>query len=718
MRHLIRFLYVLFFVPQAIGDTVHYTMDIDIQPADHRLEARVRLKLPPTMPASLVFRLHAELEPVITGGQAILEHIDAGETGDSHVPTRSYRLKLGNGQREAEISYSGTIYHPIKNLADNYARRFDVSPGLIDTDGVFLAGSSYWYPVIQQERPVSFDMSISLPEKWHSVSQGRRADTHNTAAQRWTEQHPQNQIYLIAAPFTEYKGTAGTVDTLVFLRQPDQALADRYLGVTEHYLQMYEGLIGEYPYSKFALVENFWETGYGMPSFTLLGPRVIRLPFIPYTSYPHEIVHNWWGNGVYVDYANGNWSEGLTSYLADHLLKENRGEGADYRRAALQKYADFVDGNNDFPLTEFRGRHNSATEAVGYGKTMMVFHMLRRMLGDEQFTEGLRLLYADYRFRNAGWAEIARTFARVAGQPLDTFFSQWTTRTGGPRLQITEVSVDKTASGYRVTGLLHQTQSGRPYALSVPIALQSEGHEQAVWREVKLTQETSEFSLALHARPLRLAVDPAFDLFRRLHRQEVPPAISQAMGDKKVLVVLPSSAPERVLTAYRQLGKSWQGGRDSDVELIRDDELVTLPDDRTIWLFGWNNRFRKAMDKALEGYDYALADGGVTIDGQALDQSEHAVVAVARQSGDSEHALAWLASGNTAALPGLARKLPHYGKYSYLGFDGEAPDNILKGQWPTVSSPLTAEFTGSPATIVLPPRKPLAQMPGLTAAPE
>ena len=36
---------------------------------------------------------------------------------------------------------------------------------------------------------------------------------------------------------------------------------------------MYRGLIGPYPYQKFALVENFWETGYGMPSFTLLGRR-------------------------------------------------------------------------------------------------------------------------------------------------------------------------------------------------------------------------------------------------------------------------------------------------------------------------------------------------------------------------------------------------------------------------------------------------------------
>ena len=105
---------------------------------------------------------------------------------------------------------------------------------------------------------------------------------------------------------------------------------------------MYRGLIGPYPYTKFAMVENFWETGYGMPSFTLLGPSVLRFPFILTSSYPHEILHNWWGNSVFVDYASGNWCEGLTAYLADHLIQEQRGTGATYRRNTLQKYRDYV----------------------------------------------------------------------------------------------------------------------------------------------------------------------------------------------------------------------------------------------------------------------------------------------------------------------------------------------------------------------------------------
>ncbi len=129
---------------------------------------------------------------------------------------------------------------------------------------------------------------------------------------------PTEEIYVIAAAFTEYEFDAGAVKAMAFLREKDDALANRYLETTAQYLEMYRKLIGPYPYGKFALVENFWETGYGMPSFTLLGSQIIRFPFILHSSYPHELLHNWWGNGVFVDFESGNWCEGLTAYMADH----------------------------------------------------------------------------------------------------------------------------------------------------------------------------------------------------------------------------------------------------------------------------------------------------------------------------------------------------------------------------------------------------------------
>ena len=133
----------------------------------------------------------------------------------------------------------------------------------------------------------------------HALEGGRRRVT-------WSCAHPMPEVYLVAARFTEYSRPAGAVTAYAFLRKPDRNLAARYLEATAQYLEMYRGLFGPYPYKQFALVENFWETGYGMPSFTLLGEKIIRFPFILHSSYPHEILHNWWGNSVFVAYEGGN----------------------------------------------------------------------------------------------------------------------------------------------------------------------------------------------------------------------------------------------------------------------------------------------------------------------------------------------------------------------------------------------------------------------------
>jgi hypothetical protein len=708
-------LFILICASSAHADAIQHALQVRVDPAAHRLEVQDRVSLPKAAPDTLVLRLHAGLGPRLLGEGATLTPLREPADSDGPIPLETYRVVLEPGVRGFVLSYEGEIHHPVTDQGEEYARSFRVSPGLIGPEGVLLGGSSHWWPQIGGFPMLGFEMTVSLPEGWRSVSQGQRterSEQNGRVQETWQEASPQEEIYLVAARFTEYRRAGGGVEAVVFLREPDEALARRYLEVTRRTLQMYDRLIGPYPYAKFALVENFWETGYGMPSFTLLGPRVIRLPFIPYTSYPHEILHNWWGNGVYVDFESGNWSEGLTSYLADHLLKEQRGEGAEYRRAALQKYADYVHENKDFPLTEFRGRHSSVTEAVGYGKTLMVFHMLRERLGDQDFVAGLRRFYKDNAFRSAGWPDVAKAFNAVADEPLDAFFAQWITRPGAPELRLRSVGVEEGGSGFWLRAVIEQTQDAPPYALRVPVAVQVEGREQAILREVVMDGRERQLELDLPARPLRLAVDPAFDLFRRLHRDEIPPAISQALGGEAVLMVLPSAAPEPVREAYVELVQSWQRGRDADVEIRRDDELEALPSDRVVWLLGWENRFRPVLDEALTGYDFESEADGVSLAGKTLRRDEHAVVVLARHPGNPDRALAWVAADNVAAMPGLARKLPHYGKYSYLGFAGDEPENVHKGQWPVTASPLSVALVGGPAPVLaLEPREPLAELP-------
>ena len=699
---------------------LHHDLDVNLNPDNGSIEVRDTVTLPLGHPSSLTFSLHPALQIRRISDNAQLSEVtpdQSGKPGESNlshnVAPRIYRVDLAAGQNLFTVHYSGAIEHALEDRGEEYARSFQQTPGIISPEGVFLSGTSAWYPQLN-EGLINFDLKVHLPEGWKSMSQGESIDTHKDTDEHWRAMTPQEEIYLIAGPFTAYTSAENGVTAMVLLRETDATLAQKYLDNTHQYIALYSELIGPYPFKKFAMVENFWETGYGMPSFTLLGSRVIRLPFILHSSYPHEILHNWWGNSVYIDYGSGNWAEGLTSYLADHLIKEQRGKASEYRRDTLQKYSDYVSKAGDFPLTDFRGRHSARTEAVGYGKTLMLFHMLRLQLGDAAFRQGLQRLYQQQRFKTAGFEQVEQSFASVTGEPLDGFFQQWVQRSGAPQLKVSGAYTEADGQTYRLTAKIEQTQAGPAYRLNLPLAVHMHGVDQAYQTTVSLRDKHQTINLELSQRPLRLDVDPEFDVFRRLHRNEIPPAVSQAMGAGQVMVVLPSRAESDMRKAYRSLAERWQQAKPGQVRVVSDADLQALPADKTVWLFGWQNRFRPLLNAALELHDFEQIGERVRIAGTELSPDTHSVAVLGRQPEAPDHALGWLAADTAIAVSGLGRKLPHYGRYSYLGFTGTAPDNVLKGQWPVVDSPLSVSIkqldgvTPEPAPASLAPRTALA----------
>lgn len=799
---------------------IGYDLEARLQPDPGILAVTATLTLPEER-EDWTFLLHPGLEPRVLAGAARLEPLGL------RSGLEAFRLRR-QGPGPVTLGYAGPIRGDLEQLTEGMGRARQWTRGIISAEGVVLDGGSGWYPRFE-DALYRFRLQVDLPPGWSAVSQGAGPDQTTitrgtypenttptiatdsptpagattepagaTAARvrmAWREDRPQDDIYLIAAPFTAYVQPTPQGEAQVYLRQADEALARRYLDATADYLALYSDLIGPYPYAKFALVENFWETGYGMPSFTLLGPQVIRLPFILHSSYPHEILHNWWGNSVYIDYATGNWSEGLTAYLADHLLKEREGQGAQYRRDGLQAYADYVRDGEDFPLSAFRGRHGSASQAIGYGKSLMLFHMLRRDLGDETFVVGLRRFYADNAFRAAGYEQLRIAFEQVSGRDLQGFFAAWTQRTGAPELALSrvileppanpaapsgedpsgmatiravvadraptgaevtgsapsgaevangtpiskEVAIPGLATGhpapsarpigsYRLMGRVEQTQPEVPFPMQVPLVVHlADGG--LIQHRLSMDASTLDFALDLPAAPLRLALDPEFDLFRHLAPGENPPSLSALFGAERGLMVLAAAEPAELATGYRQLAQAWLG-QAPGWELVLDRDLERLPEDRPVWLLGWSNRFLPALAARAPGLDPAqrrltlveqvvrgdkvsltqvepMNQGGDTrrppgdqvvqrddarqaLGDQVIQGDDASLALVREQAG---RPLGLIASSTAAALPGLARKLPHYGKYGYLAFIGPEPVNRLKGQWPAGESALQVWFT-------------------------
>lgn len=674
---------------QSESSLTEHELTIRLNPEDHRLWASDQITLPGSSARHVVFSLHRDLEPrVLDPGIKISEL-----PSDQDSIRAQFELDLPAGTHQFTIEYSGQIYHPLEAYGKEQARGFRDTPGLISAEGVYLAGSSYWYPQIVGQTRLKFSLNTVLPDSWQAVSQGTRTEADENSGNTtssWHSPSPQEQIYLVAAPFVEYSRQAGNVIAQVFLLEKDEKLADSYLDATTLYLKMYETLLGPYPYSKFALVENFWETGFGMPSFTLLGSKVIRLPFIVNSSYPHEILHNWWGNGVYVDYASGNWSEGLTAYLADHLIKEQQAQGAAYRQQSLQKYRDYAASNRDFPLSDFTGRYSSASEAVGYGKTLMLMHMLRQSLGDEKFILALQQFYQQHLFGRAAFDDLRIAFEKTSGEPLADFFKQWVGRTGAPELSLLDSEVEQCGDEYCLHFSLQQMQEGAVYQLEIPIAVTLAGVAQAHQSMVSMQQKKHNFEVRLPARPSRIDIDPEFDLFRKLAQAEIPPAFTQLFGSPQMLVVLPSKANGEMKAAWQLFADDLTRMGPDQVEIVLDSELATLPENMAVAVLGRENKFSAAITSNLSEYGASVQTDHVSIDNQRIPHASHSIALTIRSNGSPR---ALVATDLASALPGLGRKLPHYHKYSYLAFSGDEPEIQHKGRWPVTLSPMTALFS-------------------------
>ncbi|MYA36368.1 MAG: M20/M25/M40 family metallo-hydrolase [Gammaproteobacteria bacterium] len=688
-----------------VSETIHHDLQVSLDPATGEIEVLDSITLPPSLAGSPAeFRLNSNLE--VAPGEAsprsasglpagILLNTMSGEV----APTSAYQVETDD-DGVFTVGYRGRIAQDVAQQGAEYAQSFSETTGIIDTRGVYLSKASYWVPDFG-DHLVSFDLRVEFADSardWLAVSQGDRNGPNG-----WSSRDPMEEIYLIAAQFTEYSQMAGDIEALAYLRTPDSNLAIRYLDATERYLQLYEPLLGDYPFSKFALVENFWETGYGMPSFTLLGSQVIRFPFILESSYPHELLHNWWGNGVYPDYESGNWSEGLTTYLADHLFREMDGRGAEYRKDMLARYRNYVAEETDFPLTEFTTRNSAASQAVGYGKTLMLWHMLRGELGDDLFLEGLRRLYDDYLFQRIGFTGIAELFSEVAGFDLGPFFAQWVNRTGAPDIT---VSVDEVGNN-QAQILFAQIHNGEPYELNVPLALYYAGREEPEIHLVRLTQKLEGVVAPDYDRLEAVLVDPWFDLFRKLDREETPPTVGEMFGAREIAFLLPRENREE----WRRLAEAFAA--DVDARILTEESMSALPPDRSVWVLGRDNPFAEAALTAAGAYGAAANAEDIVLAGQPLPFADRSTVLIGRHPANPELAIGLIHVDGMAAMPGMIEKLPHYGRYSYLSFYGEEPTNDVSGVWNSPDSPmqwLRPDLAAAPA-FSLPPLESLAELP-------
>lgn len=466
-----------------------------LDPATGALRGEMRL----TLPDSGRFRLAPDFE--VTAVERRGERLAV-----TREATGRYRIAAPPG--------AVTVHWQGQPTADG--EPFGRTPRL-STSGGLLPARGAWYPRVAAPRPGPLSLVVHTPPGQRAVATGSLVEEREHAAgitARYT--HPRTRDLEVATG--PWRPRERRVDDIrlrtLFPAGLDAAFAETYLSEAAEALRAFQARLGRYPFESFTMAASPAPVGLAFPGFTLLGENVIPLPFIPTTSLGHELMHAWWGGAVGIDYARGNWAEALTTYLADYARAEVRGEAVATRRRWLTDLSALPE-DREIPLVAFRGGADPAARLIGYQHGAMVFHQLRRRLGEAAFQAGLRRFAETQRFRTAGWADLRVAFETASGTALGPFFEAWLTRPGRPQLALEEVRVDDTGNGFALHGLLVQQGDAAPWPLAVPLAVTTttgSEHRVIAAREVR-----TPFSLALRHRPLTLSVDPDFQVLRRLN---------------------------------------------------------------------------------------------------------------------------------------------------------------------------------------------------------
>jgi len=662
----------LIFVATGSWAEINYQLDISLQPKLNKLVATATIDANIDPGTDIIFRLDksCSIVAIHQAGNDLAYRFLAGQL--------KLKTKLAG---PISISYTGRFNDSLENSP---AHSEDPSYGIsasISPAGTFLSSGVDWYPRLAGEQ-IHYLINVHSPPDTLAITSGRRLRQQTNEGESlstWEIDYPLHGITLSAGHFQIFADRSGAVPIYAYFYPESAALAPNYLQEARNYLDLYQELFGPYPFHKFAIVENFFPTGYGLPSWTLLGSRVIALPFIVKTSLGHEIAHSWWGNGVWVDYAQGNWAEGLTTYVADYLFQERSGasEALAYRQKILREFSSLVNAGNDLPLNQFLARDTKANQAIGYGKAAMVFHMLRTRIGEKHFWQGLRIISTQKLFSEVGWETFDRVFSELSGQDLQPFFQQWLSRNSGPRLHLEGVQLEHRGNNWVVTGKLVQQLPA--YSLQVDLLVSSDQADTE--KSLSLVGKEASFTLVLATRPSSLVVDPQANLFRLLAEEEIPSTVNMIRGSEKLLVLTAERNAPEVSAQRVLLGGLRKSGipvrtvaESSQNELAANDLLI----------FGANKEL------SPEGSRITNSANLLQFSEVSTAWSNQAVFIVTRNPFNPHRHAAWFVTGDSEHAEAVARKIPHYGKFSFLLFEKDT--NRKKEIWEPQQSPLRIKF--------------------------
>ncbi|MDP8267892.1 MAG: M1 family aminopeptidase [Candidatus Tenebribacter davisii] len=389
---------------------------------------------------------------------------------------------------ELEVQYSG---FPQNRLNDGMKFQEHAGVPIVFTM-VSPKGARKWWPCkdTPSDKPDSLDISITYPSQYTSASNGILTEVINngngTSTANWHESYPVC-TYLTSFAVTnyqtysfnwEYNSSNMMVDNFVYPEQYDISVA--LFSQCEDMLTFYSETYGEYPFitEKYghATCTNLGALAMEHQTCTSFESGYISDPASEYTV-AHELSHHWAGDALSIGGWDHVWlKEGFASY-SEALWAENL-----FGFEGLKAYMLAEDTGSQLDECLYRDPEGSGGHIfniVIYNKGSWALHMLRGVLGEDNFFQMLQNFFQDpdLLYGNIITQDLENAAEDVYGEELDWYFDQWYLNYGRPQYQYV-LYRSVLEDSLKVT-LHSQGSSGDPFDMFVPVLLN--GNASKIW---------------------------------------------------------------------------------------------------------------------------------------------------------------------------------------------------------------------------------------------
>ena len=308
----------------------------------------------------------------------------------------------------------------------------------------------------------------------------------------------------------DFEGKA--IQTWVYYQDREAGFYD-FAEPTKKVLEFYSSYIGPFVYEKLANIQSN-SVGGGMEAASAIlygdrsvsGEREIRWRNIVI----HEIAHQWFGNSVTEYDWDDVWlSEGFATYFTLLFIEHEYGRDAflEGLESSKQRVDNFYQKNPDYRIVHDNLKDMSkVTSSQTYQKGSWTLHMLRGVVGTENFWKGIRSYYQKYQNGHASTADFRREMEEASGKDLSVFFQQWLYK-GGTLQYAGNWQYDAKKKQVRIA--IDQVQKdGSFFEMPLELGIYFKGEEQPQLKTVDVKRKSNVFTIDVDNEPEEIKLDP------------------------------------------------------------------------------------------------------------------------------------------------------------------------------------------------------------------